>query len=59
MGWSVERDPDGKVVICADYVLLDDNGAVALAEAIWAVAHHRIDYIDEWGETVAVPSSSN
>lgn len=56
MVWHVQRDSDtdwkyatGKVLVCADYELLEDNEAVALAEAIWEVAHHRAYYISEGG----------
>jgi hypothetical protein len=56
MGWSVERETTGEVLVCADYEILSDNGAVALAEAIWAVAHHRLHYADEGGSTRAGPA---
>lgn len=59
MVWHVQRDesdcgmssckPTGKVLVAADYELLDDNEAVTLAEAIWDVAHRRAYYLDEGG----------
>ena len=56
MVWSVQRDSDtwweratGKVLVCADYELLDDEEAVKLAAAILDVATGQAYYCSEGG----------
>lgn len=60
MGWSVERDetswdptgrhkPTGRVLVCADYELLDDSEAIQLAAAILDVATRQAYYCSEGG----------
>jgi hypothetical protein len=54
--WSVQRDSDAwwkhatdKVLVCADYELLDDEEAVKLAAAIIDVATGQAYYCGEGG----------